>query len=127
MKSTPASPACRARSRGAPIIEAEMGRALMSTALANVKILRQPNSAMARQFCGEVLRLQAELAASHDRDDLTAARQTKRRAPQALQATGISTEDDPQALVLGNLLGLNTNLARIVLTSWTAVILELQL
>ena len=117
--------AALAGSRGAPIIEADIAALHIDRRWQASKFCAEPNSATARQFCREVLRLQAELAASHDRDDLTAARQTRRHALQVLQATGSSTEDDPQALVLGNLLGLNTNLARIVLTSWTAVIMEL--
>jgi hypothetical protein len=114
-----------ASSRGAPIIEAEIAALHVDRRWQTSKFCAEPNSATVRQFCREALRLQAELAASHDRDDLTAARQTMRRALEALQATGSSTTDDPQALVLGSLLGLDAKLARIVLTSWTAVILEL--
>jgi hypothetical protein len=59
---------------------------------------------------------------SHDRDDLTL-RGKPGEAPLALRNG--KAQDDPQALVLGRLLGLDTTLARIALTSWTAVILEL--
>ncbi len=114
-----------ASSRGAPIIEAEIAALHVDWRWQASKLCAEPTTATTRQFCREALRLQAELAASHDRDDLTAARQTRRRALEALQATGSSTTDDPQALVLAGLLGLDAKLARIVLTSWTAVILEL--
>lgn len=112
-------------SRGADIIEADIAALRIDRRWQISNSCAEANYPAARQYCGEVLRLQAELAAARDRDNLTAARQSKRHALEALQSVGASTDNDPQALVLGELLGLDSKSARIVLTTWTAVILEL--
>jgi len=111
--------------RGAEIIDADLAALHIDRRWQASNFCAEANSVATRQFCGEVLRLQAELAAARDRDRLTIKRQTTRRSLEALQAQGASTDDDPQALVLGRILGLDAKAARVVLTSWMAVILEL--
>ena len=72
--------AALAGSRGAPIIEADIAALHIDRRWQTSKFCTEPNSATARQFCGEVLRLQAELAASRRprRFDRCAANQAPR-------------------------------------------------
>ena len=57
-----------AGSRGAPIIEADIAALHVDWRWQTSKFCAEPTTAATRQFCREALRLQAELAASRDRD-----------------------------------------------------------
>jgi len=112
-------------SRGADIIEVELSGLRIDRRWQSSKLCVDPTSASMRQFCGDVFRLQAELAAARERDRWMTARAQKRSDLDALQSRGAGVDDDPQAQVLSGLFGVAPNLARVVLTSWTAFILEL--
>lgn len=111
--------------RAADIIDVELSGLRIDRRWQSSKLCAEPTSASMRQFCTDIFRLQAELAAARERDKWIAARQQKRADLDALQSHGAGTDDDPQALVLSGLFGVAPQLARVVLTSWTAVILEL--
>jgi hypothetical protein len=84
-----------------------------------------PTTAAARLYCSDVFRLRTELETAKARTALGIERHKLTSALEVLQRSTAGGESDPQALVLAGLFGLEPGLARVVLTSWTAVILEL--
>jgi len=84
-----------------------------------------PTTQAARLFCSEVFRLRTELEIAKARTVLSSQRRDVAAALEILQRGAAGGESDPQATVIAELFGIDRNLPRVVLTSWTAVILEL--
>lgn len=84
-----------------------------------------PTTAAARLFCSDVFRLRTELETAKARTALGIERHEMKRSLEALQGASLAGESDPQAAVIAELFGVDRKLPRVVLVSWTAVILEL--
>ncbi len=84
-----------------------------------------PTTTAARLYCAEVFRLRTELETAKARTALGIERHEMVRSLEALQGASIGGDSDPQAAAIAELLGVDRRLPRVVLTSWTAVILEL--
>jgi hypothetical protein len=78
-----------------------------------------------RQFCSDVLKLQAERATAREREHLTATRQRLGTQIEGLQQAGAGAESDPQASAIADLLGIDRHIPRVALTSSIAIILEI--
>lgn len=111
--------------RSVETIEADLALRRIDRRFLSSRSCAQPITGSDRQFCTDVLRLQAEIAASREREALTARRAAGRHQLERFQSQSGGSEVDPQVRVLSDLLGLAPSLTRVVLTAWTAVILEL--
>lgn len=111
--------------RSASIIEADLASTRIDRRWQGSKACTEPSTSAARTFCGDVLKLQAELAAAREHDRLAADRRELRGVIERLETQRGAGESDPQASAIAELLGVDRRWPRVVLTSSIALILEL--
>lgn len=113
-----------AAARPASVIEADLAGSQMDRRWLASKSCAQPSTASARNFCTDVLKLKAELAAAHEQAALSAERQQLRAAIERLEERGAGTTVDPQSTAIAELFGIDRHWPRVALTSFIAIILE---
>jgi len=114
-----------APSRPEAVIEAELTGKRVDRQWQATTGCTSPTTQAARVFCSEVFRLRTELETAKARTVLASQRREAAIALEAMQRGAPSGESDPQAAVIAELFGVDRKLPRVVLASWTAVILEL--
>ncbi len=71
-----------------------------------------------------MFRLRAELATAKAYDDVKSQVRDVAGALEVLQRGAVGNDRDPQATVMAELFGIDQRLPRVILASWTAIILE---
>jgi hypothetical protein len=114
-----------ADTRAASVVEAELAKAMIEWRWTASAQCTKISGASARQFCAGVLQVRADLAAAQERERLLAERAQLAARIGTLRADAAATESDPQAAAVAQLLGVDTSTPRLLLTTYTAVVIEL--
>jgi hypothetical protein len=112
-------------SRPEAVIEAELKGKRVDRQWQASKECASPTTQAARLFCSDVFRLRTELEIARARILLGSEQRDVAMALEVLLRGATSGESDPQATAIAELLGIDRRLPRVVVTSWTVVILEL--
>ena len=111
--------------RPASVIDAEIAIAVVDRRWGLSKSCSEISGGSVRQFCTDVLKLRAERMVALERDRL-ASQHSATLARIAASGTFVSSTDgDPQAAAIAQLLGVDTATPRRVLTTFMAVVIEL--
>lgn len=114
-----------AASRPEAVIEAELTGKRVDRQWHATMGCTSPTTQAARVLCLEVFRLRTELETAKARTAMALERRKLATALEILQRGAARSESDPQATVMAELFGIDQRLPRVVLASWTAIILEL--
>lgn len=112
-------------SRPEAVIEAELAGKRVDRQWHATNECTSPTTQAARLLCSGVYRLRTELETARARSVLASQLRDVATALEVLQRGAASGESDPQATVIAELFGVDRRLLRVVLASWTAIILEL--
>lgn len=111
-------------SRPTRVVEAAFATAIVDRRWSGSKECTEISSQTVRQYCTDVLTLKAEGTVSAERETLVRERASLRSKIESLNGTG-NIDSDPQSALVAQLLGIDAAAPRLVLTSFTAAVIEL--
>ena len=111
-------------SRPTRVVEAAFATAIVDRRWSGSKECTEISGQAVRQYCTDVQKLKAEGTVSAERETLVRERAALRSKIESLNGTG-NIDSDPQSALVAQLLGTDAAVPRLILTTFTAAVIEL--